>query len=479
MKALHSDIIRQLIPINFKFILLAIFLSIPALLLKDFVLLVLPIFVLIILSYIYGERFLIALILITLFTLVGELNRSLRIIVHIMDFSLLGLLFLRRFGLNLGQYPKVPKSILAFFLFYCFVMFISSSMSEYPFAGIDLITKQIIFFMIAYVFYSLIRDESDVKVYLLSITIVAIILVSVSIVILFQEGFNLLDVVAESRTRVSALISNLEALTNFYVVAFPFLITLLLSENYKKYRYYILLILFMLSLGLMLSMSRSAILGILLSSLIIIYVARRKRFYQLFFTIITLSLVVILYPPLNDTLTLFLRIEEGLSARDKLWEMSLNIINDNFIFGLGPGAYKYEFFNYFPFMLDDWWGRLMIYFYNVSEGVNFSHNYFLVFFSDMGIFGLMTAVSLIVIFFNIAIKTMKKYKQADPQIYYLIIALFAAGTSIIFRNFFNSIGLLFYGGITTDLPFWLIFGSIIYFYQADLFLEKSSKGQKR
>jgi hypothetical protein len=126
-------------------------------------------------------------------------------------------------------------------------------------------------------------------------------------------------------------------------------------------------------------------------------------------------------------------------------------------------------------MFDDWWGRLMIYFYNVSEGVNFSHNYFLVFFSDMGILGLMTAVSLIIIFFNISIKTIKKYKQADPQIYYLIIALFAAGTSIIFRNFFNSIGLLFYGGITTDLPFWLIFGSIIYFYQADLILQKNTE----
>jgi len=212
-------------------------------------------------------------------------------------------------------------------------------------------------------------------------------------------------------------------------------------------------------------MSRSAILGILLSSLIIIYTLKKKRFYQIAFAIIFIGLIVILYPPFNETLTLFLRIEEGMSARDKLWDMSLKIINDNPIFGLGPGAYKYEYFNYLPFMLNDWWGKLMIYYYDVAEGVNFSHNYFLVFFSDMGIFGLVTAISLPIIYFNIGFKAINRYKQSDSENYYLIISLFAAGISIIFRNFFNSIGLLFYGGITTDLPFWLIFASLIFYYK--------------
>ena len=37
--------------------------------------------------------------------------------------------------------------------------------------------------------------------------------------------------------------------------------------------------------------------------------------------------------------------------------------------------------------------------------------------------------------------------------YHLIIALFAAGSSIIVRNIFNSIGLLYVGGIHTDFHF--------------------------
>ncbi|MGB5530360.1 MAG: hypothetical protein WBQ32_10355, partial [Ignavibacteriaceae bacterium] len=60
------------------------------------------------------------------------------------------------------------------------------------------------------------------------------------------------------------------------------------------------------------------------------------------------------------------------------------------------------------------------------------------------------------------------YKNEIQEKYYLIVALFAIGISIIFRNFFNSIGILYLGGITTDLPFWLIFGSLVYFYRVPI-----------
>jgi hypothetical protein len=86
----------------------------------------------------------------------------------------------------------------------------------------------------------------------------------------------------------------------------------------------------------------------------------------------------------------------------------------------------------------------------------------------MGILGLATIIGLPVIYFRIGFKTMVKYKNESADKYYLVIALFAAGTSVIFRNFFNSIGLLYIGGIQTDLPFWLVFSSLIYFYRTPL-----------
>ena len=213
-------------------------------------------------------------------------------------------------------------------------------------------------------------------------------------------------------------------------------------------------------------MSRSAIIGIIVSSAIIFYMLNRRRFYQFVLFIFFMVLLFFFNPSLNELLTSFLRIESGLSARDFIWKMSVDMIEANTIFGIGPGAYQYEMLNYFPYMLNDWWGKIMIYYQEVTEGANLSHNFFLTFFTDMGILGILTALTLPVVYFRIGIKTIRKYKNGSPETYYLIIALFAAGISVIVRNLFNSIGLLYVGGIHTDLPFWIIFSSIIYFYQA-------------
>lgn len=450
---------------NYNYLLLSILLSIPAILLRDYAIFIFPVLIAIILSYIYRERFVIALILITLFTLVGELNRSLRLVVHLVDFSLLGLLFLKRFGLNFQEYKRIPKSLLYFVLLYFSAMLLSSVMSSYPLAGIKIIAKQIAFFMVVYVFYSLIRDKKDVKNYLTAIIIVAFVLVSISIFYLFQESFSVLDLISKNRARVSALITNAETSSNFYIISFPLLIITLLLKKQKSIKVFSLFLIIYLSIGLSLAMPRSALIAIVLSSTIIFFLLRRQLFYLFISIIFTISLLFIFIQPLNQILSLFLRFGEGLTEREPLWNMSLNIIKDHPYFGIGPGGYEYEFYNYFPYMLNNWWGQLLIYYHQISEGVNFSHNFFLVFFTEMGILGLLTAVMLPIIYIRIGIKTLKKYRTESKEDYYLLVALFATGVSMIFRNFFNSIGLLYLGGITGDLPFWLIFSIIIYFYR--------------
>jgi len=453
---------------NLSMLVLSIGLSIPAILLGENILLALPVVIVIMLSFIFGERFIFAIIIISLFTLVGDLSRPLRSVVQLVDFTLLGILFLKRFSLNFYSYPQVPKSVVYFLILYFSAMIISAVMSKYPFAGIGIIAHQIAFFIVVYVFYSLINSEKDIEFYFSAIFVVGCILVTFSLIAFAKEGVNLLEVVSPNRPRVAAIIENIEAATNFYVVSIPIVISFVLLKKDKYNNMINRFLLFYFGLGLILAMSRSAIMGILVSTAIIFYLLRRKKFYQLLFTITFIVLIFLFYPPLNEFLTTFLRIESGMSARDYVWKMSMDMIKDHTVFGIGPGAYQYEMINYFPYMLDDWWGRLFIYYNEVTGGANLSHNFFLTFFTDMGILVITTAVALPVIYFRIGIKTIKKYKNETPSNYYLIIALFAAGCSIIFRNIFNSIGLLYVGGIHTDLPFWLIFGSLIYFYKLPL-----------
>ena len=453
-------------PVNIiSLLVLSLLLSLPAIFLGNNLLFALPVLITILLSLIYGEKFIIAIILITLFTLVGELNSTLRSFIHLVDFSLLGILFLRKYGLNFNSYPRIPKSLFYFLLLYGTAFLLSSVMSKYPFAGVGIFTKQMAFFLIVYIFYSFIKDEKDIKNYFISIIVVAFIFTTVFIINFISAGY---DLMSNSRVRVSALTGNIEAATNFYVICFPLIISFLMYKKNSIYKTNAWLILIYSTVGLLLAMSRSAILGIVFSAAIVFFILKRKRFYQFLFILMSIVIIFIVVVPLNEIVTQLFRIEEGVSYRDYLWLMAVDIIKDNTLFGLGPGAYPYEMLNYYPFMLNDYLGKVFIFFADVSVSVNLAHNIFLVFFSEMGILGLATIIALPIIYFRIGIKTILKYKNDSREKYYLIVALFATGASVIFRNFFNSIGLLYIGGIHTDLPFWLVFSSLIYFYRTPL-----------
>jgi O-antigen ligase len=175
-------------------------------------------------------------------------------------------------------------------------------------------------------------------------------------------------------------------------------------------------------------------------------------------------IVFALYEPLGSLSSLLFRLESGLANRDHLWTQSLNIIKDHPLFGIGPGAFKYEMFNYFPVMLNSWEGELFVELYNMTGGTNVSHNFFLFFFSEMGILGLITAFTLPLIFFRIGIKTLKKHNNLERR-YYFIVTLIVIGIAIFVRSFVENIGVLNYGRITADLPFWLVFSSLVYYYR--------------
>ncbi|MCZ7613352.1 MAG: hypothetical protein M5T52_07410 [Ignavibacteriaceae bacterium] len=196
-------------------LVLSIALSIPAILLSDYLFLSLPVLFLLILAVIFEKRFLIIIIIVSLFTLVGDVGRTLRQIVYLVDFSLLGYFFLSKYGLNFKSYPKIPKSLKYFLILYYSTMIISAVMSDYPFAGIGLMARQMALFIIAYVFYSLINSINDIKQYFNSIYVVGFILVTFSLLAFSQGEASLLEIFSPDRPRVSAIMSNLEASTNF------------------------------------------------------------------------------------------------------------------------------------------------------------------------------------------------------------------------------------------------------------------------
>ncbi len=83
------------------------------------------------------------------------------------------------------------------------------------------------------------------------------------------------------------------------------------------------------------------------------------------------------------------RLESGLSGREDIWPMALNVIADHPLFGLGPGMFKERFFFNAPFMTN-----------GLISGISkpTAHNVFLAISTDIGIFAAILALSVFVLY---------------------------------------------------------------------------------
>lgn len=398
-------------------------------------------------------------VIVTLLTLVGELNQLLRLIIQITDILILVYLFIFKFGFKISAYPKIPTSMLTFLIFYYFTLVMSTLMSNYPAAGMMMIVRQSVFFVIVYLLFALIEDEKDIKVIFSALLFSSFVMASSTIYSFIVYSGSFFDLSAGIRGRIAGIITNPNNISNYYLVSFPLLfISILKNKSFISSRIAKFLI-FYFSFALIITLSRSAILGIFVSSAILLYILRKKSFYRIASFVMLVLLVIIFNDSIQNILSFIFRIERGVTGRDYLWDLSINIIKDNPIFGLGPGAYKYEAFNYFPLLFTSWTGEMLIKTFTEANGVNLSHNFFLFLFSELGVLGLVAAIYIVIIFLSFS-KIVKFINDKTSNSYYLVVALLCIGISEFVRAMFESIGILFFGVISSDLPFWLVFISL-------------------
>lgn len=418
-----------------------------------------------ILIILYGERFLLGLIIVSLLSIVNEFGSTIRLFVQIISFSLIGFLFIKHYGLNFTKYPKVPKSVLYFLALYYLAMIITSILSQYFFAGVMMIGRQTIFFIIAYIFYALIRELIDVKTIVVALIIVASILAIGAIYDFIASGTNMVDLVLGSRYRGAGFMGAQSKTSAFYILTLPIVLTFAFSKIYENNKSLLLSIAALMMIGLFLIIARAAMLSIIVSLMAILYQLNKKYFKRVVISLLAVILIFLFIDPLNEIISTLFRLQAGLSRRDYFWQLAYNIIKDNPLWGLGPGSYKYLEFNYSPVLLNTLPGRAIIGLNMVTDGANGSHNIFLNFASDMGIPGILAIFYLLWIVIQISIANYKKTIQGDRQLFLLNLVISAVLGGMFVRGIFDSIGILTYGVIVSDLPFWLMFSILIFFYQ--------------
>jgi len=436
-----------------------------AVLLTNYLLLGIGAVILTIFLYMYGERLLIGIMIVSLLTIVSDFGTTLRLFVHLVNFILLAFLFIKKYGFEFSKYPKIPKPVIVFLSLYYFSMIFSSIFSQHFFAGVIMMARQSIFFIIAYIFFSFINDIKDVRIIIISLICASMIIALSSIYEFAAGGFNLVNAALGIRYRIANIVGNPLKGSTFFILTIPMVFTFFLSGKYKHKSTLLLSVASILLIGLFLIISRSALFVVFITLMFILFHLNKQLFKKSITVFFIILFLLFLISPLYDTISLFFQIKFGLSQRNYFWAMAVDVIKDNPLLGIGPGSFKYEIFNYSPVLLNSWAGRVITDLYMATQGENPSHNLFLKFASDMGIPGIITIVYFMIYYFKISASTLKKAKDGITEYYLIILAISAAGGGMFIRGLFDSIGIVTYGIITSDLPFWLWFGILIFFYQ--------------
>lgn len=423
-------------------------------------LILIPVILLIGLNLIYGQRFAIGIILIGYLTATTKYAGDFRIYINIFITIILIYFFLKQYGLHFNEYPKPPTEIILFLatLFLCLTL--SSVFSVNPITGFYSIITTFIFFIICYLFYALLEDMRNLYTYIYSIFVIVIILSLSIITDLFRLGSTVffLRGLYSDEVELYSMIRYTEFVIFFISLILLISLHLLKEPNERFYRIFIKLLIIFNIIILVLANSRGGILAAIVSSSFLFLVIKGRKFIKvLFFSLIVIIILLNTYPILEEALDTYFR-WDTVGQRELFWQSGIDIFKDFPIFGIGPNHYPKYFGTYAPA--------------GIYEHIGFSkltnptpHSLFLRFAAENGLLGIVVSFSFFVMFFYIGIRTMRLTKNKNREYFILSTAITGIGIGMFFRAFIEVTGILSYGYLTLDLPFWLVFIILISIYQ--------------
>ncbi len=425
-------------------------------------LLFLPVVLLVLLIFYQSRNDLLVLgIIISFVVLTDTVVGDIRIIITIFFTILLVVLFVKRYGLEINQFPKVPKES-AVVIIIIFISFAVTAFHSNSTASLEALSRFFIFLLICYLIYSFIDSKEMVIKYILSI-IIAGLVTSFSLYFDFIKGGFELFLISGFLARYTGIYGNPNFIGLLFVIITILTVAAFLSDLFKTkgqrlFLYFVLINNFIIFL---ITGSRAAIISLILGISFVLIVLKGKIFIKLILTICTSLMVLFQIPFTHNFLLLFLKLQDT-KARDDLWYSGMEMFKKNFIFGVGPDEFPNHFYTFFP--------SNTLYKFIEAGALDLGkrpspHNFFIFMAAENGIIGLISSILLFIVFFYLAFKTMIISKNINKNTYILSIAIIGIGIAVIFRCFFEVGGILSYGYLSRDLPFWLIFIILSYVYK--------------
>jgi O-antigen ligase len=412
------------------------------------------------LSLHFGEKFLLMFVISTFLLLTSTISPMLRTIVQVSDVLILAILFFRKYRLEFKLYPQIGFSLALFFVGLLTALVISTALSKYYLIGLPQIYRTIFFFIIIYLIFGLIDSKQNVKIILLALFFSAIVYFIFLTYELYVLNFDILKINLSDASREGTTYLHKNVLGSFFLLIISLLFGFLFDPNKKKTRWAMILFIIVFALGLLITNSRAAILSLFFSICLILFILNKRILWKTILSVSVLTITFVL-SPFFEYLNQYFRLERIASGRDFILSGVWEVIKNNYLFGAGPAATKFELYRNLPFMLGSPEETFIFHHYNQIE-YGHAHNFYLFFLSDLGFLGLLISLALPIIFFKISLTTIKKMKEYDSDYYYLSVGIAGAGFAMFLRGIFEWGGLISYGRINYDLSFWLIFAIIVF-----------------
>lgn len=446
---------------NTNLIFLSILFSISSVLLSNYLLAAISLLVIIFLTIIEGEKIFLFLTITSFLTLTSTISTELRTVVQIFNFLILFFIFIKHYGLVFSKYPRIPKQVQILIILLYSSMIFSTAFSDHVMLGIVQIARLSLFFILVYMIYSLLENGKILRMILIAFFVTGCIYSITIFKELADNNFDFIQMNINQIEKIDNNYINMNLMGGFLFIVISIGLAYLLSQIERRKKRLILFLTLIFLAGLIIANSRAAILALILSTMFILYHLNRKIFKSL----IIAGLVCIPFyfiPQVQDFIGIYFRTENLSTGRNFILETIYNVILQNPVIGYGPAATKYAIYPNLPFMLGSPAEKFMQFHYNQIQ-FGHAHNFYLFLWSDLGLPGLLTSIFLPVIYFKLCARALRKLREAGNHEYYnLVIALTGAGIGLFIRGLFEWGGLISYGTIGSDLPFWIIFSIIIY-----------------
>jgi O-antigen ligase len=427
---------------------------VTALLFTEYLLIISIALVIFLLVKIFNKNLIVFLIILSLLTLTSTISVSLRAAIQLISIFILFHLFLKTYGFEVSIYPRIPKEIGLLISAVLISMIISTLFSNYFILGVQQIIRLVVFLIIIYFLYSLTKENNDVRLLFYSLAVVGFIYSVIIFNELAKNNFSFIELNLSQLEQVSSEYINLNSFGSFFIIIISMTLSFLMGKKEENIRWSLGLLFIILLGGLIITNSRGAILAVLLSSVYILYVLNKRVLKRILISLVFVSPVFFI-EQVAKFIDVYFRVERLTTGRDLIFDVAFNIIRNNPILGVGPAATKYSIYSNLNVMLGTPAEKFLAFHFNKIE-FGHAHNFYLFYWSDLGILGLFSAILLPVLFFRLSHKAIKKTKDTNLDYYLITLGITAAGIGLFIRGLFEWGNLISYGTIGTDLPFWIL-----------------------